>query len=213
MPIQTDPTLFASELKRWRHHRRYSQLQLANQAQVSQRHLSFLENGRSRPSPEMVEHLSIVLGVPLRARTRSSTPPGSLARREEGYASYVAASSTTVVLAYLRSCGGLQALECLRCPRSVLGPGRVSPSALRRRHLGRSRAATISLLGRGGRRLHLLVGIGWHGEQVTESRSRHRGWSRRTLLDSHRHPAGPMTLGRARHRILNWVTASAIAAS
>jgi transcriptional regulator with XRE-family HTH domain len=68
MPIQTDPTLFAAELKRWRHHRRYSQLQLANQAQVSQRHLSFLENGRSRPSPEMVEHLSIVLGVPLRAR-------------------------------------------------------------------------------------------------------------------------------------------------
>ncbi|MCY7300522.1 MAG: helix-turn-helix transcriptional regulator, partial [Ilumatobacteraceae bacterium] len=68
MPIHTDPTLFASELKRWRHHRRYSQLQLANQAQVSQRHLSFLENGRSRPSPEMVEHLSIVLGVPLRAR-------------------------------------------------------------------------------------------------------------------------------------------------
>ena len=68
MPIHTDPTLFASELKRWRHHRRFSQLQLANQAQVSQRHLSFLENGRSRPSPEMVEHLSIVLGVPLRAR-------------------------------------------------------------------------------------------------------------------------------------------------
>jgi len=68
MPIHTDPTLFASELKRWRHHRRYSQLQLANHAQVSQRHLSFLENGRSRPSPEMVEHLSIVLGVPLRAR-------------------------------------------------------------------------------------------------------------------------------------------------
>jgi len=68
MPIQSDPTLFASELKRWRHHRRYSQLQLANRAQVSQRHLSFLENGRSRPSPEMVEHLGIVLGVPLRAR-------------------------------------------------------------------------------------------------------------------------------------------------
>ena len=62
MPINTDPTLFASELKQWRHHRRYSQLQLADHAQVSQRHLSFLENGRSRPSPEMVEHLSIVLG-------------------------------------------------------------------------------------------------------------------------------------------------------
>jgi len=68
MPIHTDPKLFADELKRWRLHRRYSQLQLAVESDVSQRHLSFLENGRSRPSPEMVEHLSIVLGVPLRAR-------------------------------------------------------------------------------------------------------------------------------------------------
>lgn len=68
MPIRTDPALFASELKRWRHHRRYSQLDLASRAEVSQRHLSFLENGRSRPSPEMVEHLGIVLDVPLRAR-------------------------------------------------------------------------------------------------------------------------------------------------
>ena len=68
MAIHTDPKLFADELRRWRQHRRYSQLQLAIEAKVSQRHLSFLETGRSRPSPEMVEHLSIVLGVPLRAR-------------------------------------------------------------------------------------------------------------------------------------------------
>lgn len=68
MPIHTDPKLFADELKRWRQHRRYSQLQLAVEADVSQRHLSFLENGRSRPSAEMIEHLSIVLEVPLRAR-------------------------------------------------------------------------------------------------------------------------------------------------
>jgi transcriptional regulator with XRE-family HTH domain len=68
MPIHSDPKLFADELKRWRQHRRYSQLQLAIEAEVSQRHLSFLETGRSRPSPEMVERLSIVLGVPLRSR-------------------------------------------------------------------------------------------------------------------------------------------------
>lgn len=68
MPIRTDLSLFGAELKRWRRHRRYSQLELANRASVSQRHLSFLETGRSRPSPEMVEHLSIVLDVPLRAR-------------------------------------------------------------------------------------------------------------------------------------------------
>ena len=83
MPINTDPTLFATELKRWRHHRRYSQLQLANQAQVSQRHLSFLENGRSRPSPEMVEHLSIVLDVPLRARNALLNAAGFAAAYSE----------------------------------------------------------------------------------------------------------------------------------
>ena len=68
MPITTDLTVFGAELRRWRQHRRYSQLELATTAAVSQRHLSFLETGRSRPSPEMIEHLSIALDVPLRAR-------------------------------------------------------------------------------------------------------------------------------------------------
>lgn len=68
MPLRTEHTLFGAELKRWRHHRRYSQLELASVAAISQRHLSFLETGRSRPSPEMVEHLSVVLDIPLRAR-------------------------------------------------------------------------------------------------------------------------------------------------
>ncbi|MEM8902584.1 MAG: helix-turn-helix domain-containing protein [Actinomycetota bacterium] len=68
MPIRTEPGAFGVELRRWRHHRRLSQLELSTVAEVSQRHLSFLENGRSRPSPEMVEHLAITLDVPLRAR-------------------------------------------------------------------------------------------------------------------------------------------------
>ena len=68
MPIRTDLTLFGTELRRWRTRRSLSQLELANRATVSQRHLSFLETGRSGPSPEMVEHLCIVLDVPLRAR-------------------------------------------------------------------------------------------------------------------------------------------------
>jgi transcriptional regulator with XRE-family HTH domain len=68
MPAPTDLNLFGAELRRWRQHRRFSQLELASTADVSQRHLSFLETGRSRPSPEMVEHLAIILEVPLRAR-------------------------------------------------------------------------------------------------------------------------------------------------
>ena len=54
------------ELKRWRTARRMSQLDLASAAGVSQRHLSFLETGRAKPSREMVLHLARELDVPLR---------------------------------------------------------------------------------------------------------------------------------------------------
>ena len=59
-------TSFGEELRRWRDARRYSQLALAGAAEVSQRHLSFLETGRSKPSREMVLHLGRVLDLPLR---------------------------------------------------------------------------------------------------------------------------------------------------
>jgi transcriptional regulator with XRE-family HTH domain len=48
--------------------RKRSQLDLALEASVSQRHLSFLESGRARPSREMVLQLAQVLDVPLRER-------------------------------------------------------------------------------------------------------------------------------------------------
>lgn len=57
-----------AELKRWRTHRRLSQLDLSVTAYVSQRHLSFLETGRAKPSREMIIHLATVLNVPLRDR-------------------------------------------------------------------------------------------------------------------------------------------------
>jgi transcriptional regulator with XRE-family HTH domain len=55
-------------LRRWRESRRLSQLELALEAGVSARHLSFLETGRSEPSREMLLTLSNVLDVPLRER-------------------------------------------------------------------------------------------------------------------------------------------------
>ena len=55
-------------LRHWRTTRRLSQLELGLEAGVSARHISFLETGRSRPSPEMVVALSSVLDVPLRER-------------------------------------------------------------------------------------------------------------------------------------------------
>jgi transcriptional regulator with XRE-family HTH domain len=58
------------ELRRWRGHRRLSQLDLALDAGVSARHLSFVETGRARPSRDLVLSLAERLRMPLRARNR-----------------------------------------------------------------------------------------------------------------------------------------------
>jgi len=55
-------------LREWRQRRRMSQLHLAVDAEISARHLSFLETGRSQPSREMVLRLAERLDVPLRER-------------------------------------------------------------------------------------------------------------------------------------------------
>ncbi|MBX5167035.1 MULTISPECIES: helix-turn-helix transcriptional regulator [unclassified Rhizobium] len=55
-------------LRGWRQRRRMSQLDLALEADISQRHLSFIESGRSTPSRDMLLHLAERLGVPLRDR-------------------------------------------------------------------------------------------------------------------------------------------------
>ena len=55
-------------LRDWRHRRHLSQLDLACDAEISTRHLSFIETGRSSPSRDMVLRLAERLDVPLRAR-------------------------------------------------------------------------------------------------------------------------------------------------
>lgn len=59
---------FGSALRYWRTRRGISQLRLAVDGGVSQRHLSFLESGRAQPSRDLVLKLGIVLDVPLRQR-------------------------------------------------------------------------------------------------------------------------------------------------
>jgi transcriptional regulator with XRE-family HTH domain len=59
---------FPAMLKGYRKFRNRSQLDLSLDAGVSQRHLSFLESGRSNPSREMILNLSLVLDLPLRDR-------------------------------------------------------------------------------------------------------------------------------------------------
>lgn len=62
------PSTVGQLLRDWRRRRHLSQLDLALEAEVSARHLSFVENGRSRPSAEMIVHLAEQLDVPLRER-------------------------------------------------------------------------------------------------------------------------------------------------
>lgn len=57
-------------LRDWRRRRRLSQLELAVDAGVSARHLSFVETGRSKPSPELLLHLAARMDLPLRERNQ-----------------------------------------------------------------------------------------------------------------------------------------------
>ncbi len=66
MSVVTPRTGVGPLLREWRARRRMSQLDLALEAGVSTRHLSFVETGRSRPSAEMIVHLAEHLEVPLR---------------------------------------------------------------------------------------------------------------------------------------------------
>jgi transcriptional regulator with XRE-family HTH domain len=63
-------------LRDWRQRRRLSQLDLAIEADISTRHLSYIETGRARPSRDMVLALAEELGVPLRERNVLLTAAG-----------------------------------------------------------------------------------------------------------------------------------------
>lgn len=63
-----DQQSFGDQLRVWRQQRHMSQLDLALDAGISARHLSFIETGRSRPSREMVMRLAESLSLPLRNR-------------------------------------------------------------------------------------------------------------------------------------------------
>jgi transcriptional regulator with XRE-family HTH domain len=70
MTVTTAPAPVGRLLREWRERRRLSQLELSIQADISTRHLSFVETGRSRPTPEMIVRLTEQLDVPLRERNQ-----------------------------------------------------------------------------------------------------------------------------------------------
>jgi transcriptional regulator with XRE-family HTH domain len=63
-------------LKHWRSQRNFSQLDLSMASGVSQRHISFVESGRARPSRDMVLKLAVVLDIPLRQQNKMLTAAG-----------------------------------------------------------------------------------------------------------------------------------------
>ena len=77
------PEATGSLLRRWRDLRGLSQLDLALDAGVSQKHVSFVESGRSRPSPQMVVDLAEALDVPLRERNTILLAAGYAPRYSE----------------------------------------------------------------------------------------------------------------------------------
>jgi transcriptional regulator with XRE-family HTH domain len=68
MTAVVQPSPFAGELRRWRQRRRWSQLDLANRAGTTQRHLSYIEQGRSQPGRAIVIRLAESLELGLRER-------------------------------------------------------------------------------------------------------------------------------------------------
>ncbi|BCP54052.1 transcriptional regulator [Kaistia sp. 32K] len=66
--METNSRPIGEQIRDWRQRRRMSQMDLAGDAEMSTRHLSFIETGRSRPSRDMVLKLAAELDVPLRER-------------------------------------------------------------------------------------------------------------------------------------------------
>lgn len=79
---QTDSP-FSVALKKWRKVRKFSQLDLSMEAGISQRHLSFLESGRSRPGKDTIIALTEALNMPLRDRNHILKSAGFAAVYQE----------------------------------------------------------------------------------------------------------------------------------
>lgn len=100
IPVRSDETI-GTLVKRWRERRRRSQLDVSLAADLSAKHLSYIETGRSNPSREMIERICDELDVPLRERNRFYLAAGfAPAHRERPFADLgVAKNAVEAVLA------------------------------------------------------------------------------------------------------------------
>ena len=115
-------------IREWRTRRRMSQLDLASEADVSQRHLSFIESGRAQPSRDMILKLSEPLDIPLRQRNRLLMAAGfapSFGERPLGHPSL--APAFAAVESVLKGHEPNPALAVDRHMNMVAGNGMVAP--------------------------------------------------------------------------------------
>jgi transcriptional regulator with XRE-family HTH domain len=78
-----EPQTVGELVRFWRTQRRLTQMELALEANLSTKHLSFVETGRSRPSRQLLVHLAQHLDVPIAERNRLLLA-GGCARRSAG---------------------------------------------------------------------------------------------------------------------------------
>ena len=68
--IERDPQTVGELIRFWRTQRRLTQMDLSLDANLSTKHLSFVETGRSRPSRQLLIHLAQHLDLPIAERNR-----------------------------------------------------------------------------------------------------------------------------------------------
>ena len=115
-------------LRSWRQRRRRTQLELALDAEISQRHLSFVESGRASPSREMLLRLADRLDVPLRDRNALLLAAGfAPVYAERPIEDAAMASARRIIDAILRAHGSNPALAVDRHWHMVMANDAVSP--------------------------------------------------------------------------------------
>jgi transcriptional regulator with XRE-family HTH domain len=115
-------------LRSWRQRRRRTQLELALDAEISQRHLSFVESGRASPSREMLLRLADRLDVPLRDRNALLLAAGfAPVYAERPIEDAAMASARRIIDAILRAHGPNPALAVDRHWHMVMANDAVSP--------------------------------------------------------------------------------------
>jgi|ERR1700735_4863542 len=127
-PARESASTFGEHLRTWRHRRRLSQEQLAGDADISTRHLSYVETGRTNPSRDMVLRLADRLEVPLREQNAFLLAAGyAPVYRESDFNSPSFAIARQVVELILKSHEPFPALAIDRRWNLVAANGMVAP--------------------------------------------------------------------------------------